>query len=140
MRRLREDAGACGLVICEHGEDEDGCNRLAPPTQDGPALCARHQQQAVQAARQGCGARPWQPASIGGAQAVHALPDGAVAGRKAWPEALCGGGPNRAWCTAAGSPPPWAATASATSTRMLRASRRGPRRRGVRRSGMTRAT
>ena len=94
VRRLREDAGACGLVICEHGEDEDGCNRLAPPTQDGPALCARHQQQAVQAARQGCGARPWQPASIGGAQAVHALPDGAVAGRKAWPEALCGGGPN----------------------------------------------
>lgn len=45
LRRLQEDAGACGLVICEHEEeiDEEGCCRLALPNPDGPALCRRHQ-------------------------------------------------------------------------------------------------
>ncbi len=88
VRRLREEAGACGLVTCEADEDDgDPCGRLAPPCPDGPALCQRHRQQAaVKVAPPGS----WQPASIGGAKAVHALPYGAIASEdEGHPAALC---------------------------------------------------
>lgn len=90
VRRLREEADACGLTPCE-GEADDGdfCGRLALPCSDGPALCRRHQQP-VQAARVEGTAPTWQPASIGGAKAVHALPaGGSEAEGGHHPAALC---------------------------------------------------